>query len=368
MQNFKWIEDLYINFGGKIEELSIALLIFLGFLLFRGIFIKYIFKKLLNFIDKTDTELNKKILRALEKPLKIFFLILGIYASLSYLPLTAAQDVLITKIFRSAIVILIAMFFYNFEGDELFLAFQNKFKLNIDKILVPFFSKILRFVTIVLAVSIVAQEWGYDVNGFIAGLGLGGLAFALAAKDTVANIFGGIVVITDKPFSIGDWIKTPSVEGTVEDITFRSIKVRTFEDAVVSVPNATLVNEPIVNWSRMGKRRITFKLGVEYGTSKDKLNKCISEIKNMLENHPEIHKQTIFVRFDSFGESSLDIFLYFFTNTTVWSEYLRVKEDVNFKIMSILENEEVNVAFPSRSIYVETPAASLVDSAPEQNS
>jgi MscS family membrane protein len=166
-------------------------------------------------------------------------------------------------------------------------------------------------------------------------------------------MFGGMVIFLDKPFTIGDWISTPSVEGTVEDITFRSTKIRTFAHALVTVPNATLANEPITNWSRMGKRRITFHLGVTYTTSRSKLEKCVQAIRAMLEEHPGIHKETIFVYFERFNESSLDIFLYFFTNTTDWKEYLSIREDVNFKIMQILEQEGVSVAFPSRSIYIE---------------
>ena len=223
--------------------------------------------------------------------------------------------------------------------------------LKIDKILLPFLSKVIRFIIIVLALSVILQEWDYDINGFIAGLGLGGLAFALAAQQTLANLFGGIVIITDKPFSIGDWILTPSVEGTVQDINFRSTKVRTFAQAVVTIPNATLANEPITNWTRMGKRRITFNLGVTYSTPKEKLEICVQEIKNMLQKHPGIHPETIFVNFDSFGASSLDIFLYFFTKTTNWGEFLQIKEDVNLKIMSILEKEGVSIAIPSTSIY-----------------
>lgn len=199
------------------------------------------------------------------------------------------------------------------------------------------------------------QEWGYDVKGFITGLGLGGLAFALAAQDTLSNIFAGVVIITDKPFSIGDWIKTPDVEGTVEDINFRNTRIRTFSQALVTVPNAKLTSSTITNWSKMGKRRVTFNLGVTYGTSREKLEICVKEIKNMLEKHPDIHKETINVTFDSFGSSSLDIFLYFFTNTTNWSEFMKIKEDVNFKILCILEKEDVSVAFPSRSIYIERP-------------
>jgi len=143
------------------------------------------------------------------------------------------------------------------------------------------------------------------------------------------------------------------VEGTVEDITFRSTKIRTFAQALVTVPNSSLANEPITNWSRMGKRRITFHLGVTYSTTRDKLEKCVKSIRKMLEEHPGIHKETIFVNFERFNDSSLDIFMYFFTNTTNWGEYLNVREDVNFRIMEILEQEGVSVAFPSRSIYIE---------------
>ncbi|WP_368731567.1 mechanosensitive ion channel family protein [Calderihabitans maritimus] len=340
-----------------LTQIGVATAIFLGFWLLRKVFARYISQLLLKLSVKTKTDLDDQIVLAFEKPLQFFFILLGLYLSLSYLPLSSPHNLLLSKLFRSSIIILVSMGFYNLVGSYAVLCeeVEKVFGIQIDKILIPFLSKVLRVTVVALAISVVAQEWDYDVNGFIAGLGLGGLAFALAAKDTVSNIFGGIVIITDKPFSIGDWIYTPSVEGIVEDINFRSTKIRTFAQALVTVPNATLANEPITNWSRMGKRRITFKLGVTYNTSKDKLEKCVNEIKNMLENHPEIHKETIFVRFDSFGESSLDIFLYFFTKTTNWGEYLRVKEDVNFKIMEILEREGVSVAFPSTSVYFETP-------------
>ena len=126
---------------------------------------------------------------------------------------------------------------------------------------IPLLSKALRFVIIAIAITVILQEFDYEVSGFVAGLGLGGLAISLAAKEALANMLGGIVIITEKPFVIGDWIFTPSIEGTVVEITFRSTKVRTFADALVTMPNDTLVNEPITNWSRMEKRRHTFNLG-----------------------------------------------------------------------------------------------------------
>jgi MscS family membrane protein len=161
------------------------------------------------------------------------------------------------------------------------------------------------------------------------------------------------VIITEKPFTIGDWIKTPSVEGVVEDITFRSTKIRTFAQAVVTVPNATLSNEPIINWAKMGKRQIAFHLNLNYNTPKEKLETVVARIKKMLTEHEEIHNETILVNFDGFYESSLNIYLYFFTNTTVFADYLDVKENINFEIMDILEEEGVEFAFPTRTLIVE---------------
>lgn len=358
----------WLNFSDKtlIETLKLigtALAIFLLFWFLRKPFSKYIFHILLELAKKTKSNLDNHMILAFEKPMQIFFIFLGVYLSLSYLPLSSAYNVLLSKFFRSSLIILISMGLYNLSGRNALLCEEIEKIINIklDKILLPFFSKALRIIIIALTISIIAEEWDYDVNGFIAGLGLGGLAFALAAKDTVSNIFGGLVIILDKPFSIGDWILTSSVEGTVVDINFRSTKIRTFAQALVSLPNAQLANEPITNWTRMGKRRITFKLGITYDTPKDKLEKCIIEIRKMLENHPGIHPETIFVYFDSFSENSLEIFLYFFTNTTNWKEYLEVKEEINFSIMEIIENEGISVAFPSRSVYLQTPFAAAIN-------
>lgn len=342
------------------EEIGIALGIFILFHLFRKVFTKYIFKLLLRMAKNTPTELLSNIFVAFEGPLRLFFVGLGFYFSLMYLPLEEKTDELIVQIYRSFIIFLIGYGLYNLAASTsvLFQKISKTIEIEIDELLLPFLSKLVRIIIIALMISVIAGEWGYDINGFVAGLGLGGLAFALAAKDAIANLFGGVVIITEKPFSIGDWIKTPSVEGTVEEITFRSTKVRTFAQAVVTVPNATLANEPITNWTKMGKRQITFRLGVTYSTPKEKLERCVKRIEMMLRNHPAIDQEVIFVRFDQFNDSSLDIFLYFFTKTTVWGEFLEIKENVNFKIMEILEQEGVSVAFPSRSVFLETKVSS----------
>ncbi len=347
-----------MSLEGIWHDIVVAACIVALSVLARGIFTRYIFRLVLNMTKKTKTDLDEDILLAFEGPLKALISFTGLFLAVQYLPLAEPYQELALSFWRSFLIVFAAWGLYNLAGSSVFTGLAER--MQVDRVLIVFAAKVFRFVIIALAASIIAGEWNYDVNGFLAGLGLGGLAFALAAQDAVSNIFGGVVIIMDKPFSVGDWIETPSVEGTVEEMTFRSTKVRTFANALVTVPNSIVANEPVTNWTRMGKRRITFHLGVPYTTPREKLKKCVEQIRAMLENHPEIHQETIFVRFDQFSESSLAIFLYFFTRTTVWAEYLKVKEDVNFKIMEILEREGVSVALPSRSIYFETP---LPDSA-----
>ena len=341
------------------QDIAIALAIFFVFLIFRKIFTKYVYRIILKLTKKIPINIFTNVCLAYEKPLRLFFVVIGVFAALLYLPL---NNYLIIKGFRTIIIILIGWGLYNLAStsSNFFSTINEKLNIELDLILLPFLSKLIRFSIIVLTISIIASEWEYNVGGVLAGLGLGGLAFALAAKDSLSNLFGGIVIITEKPFSIGDWIKTPSVEGVVEDISFRSTRVRTFSQALVTVPNATLANEAITNWTKMGKRQITFNLGVMYSTPKEKIKACIERIDCMLRGHEEIDQDLIMVRFNEFNDSSLDIFLYFFTKTTSWVEYLRVKEDINLKIMEILEQENVSIAFPSRTIYMENSSEGLL--------
>lgn len=332
-------------------QAMLAVLIFFIFVLARGIFTRVIFKLVLGLSRRTKTDADEKILLAFEHPLKNIFFALGFYFALLYLPLSTTATGLVTTAFRSMVVAFVAWGFYNLTASMPFTGLGEK--LRIDQALIDFLLKFLRLMIVVFAALMIIQQWGFDVNGFIAGLGLGGLAFALAAKDAVANIFGGIVLILDKPFTVGDWIFSPSVEGTVEEISFRSTKIRTFAQALVTMPNSVLANEPITNWTRMGKRRVYFRLAVTQVTPRERLKKCIERIKTVLEVHPGVHRETTYVCFDQFNESSLDILIYFFTVTTRFGDFLQVKEDVNFKIMAILEEEGVSIAPPRRSIYLE---------------
>ncbi|MBO8157002.1 MAG: mechanosensitive ion channel family protein [Bacillaceae bacterium] len=350
--NWYFWEEIHME---TLVNLGISIGIFLLFLMFRKIFSKYIYKLLIRMMKKTPVDFLEQVFIAFEYPLRWLFLIIGIYVAADYFPFLEQSNKLFSSLISSSIIAIITWGLFNLASSSsvLFRKLGERTSIKIDEILIPLMSKTLRFIIVAISLSIIAQEFGYNVNGFVAGLGLGGMAIALAAQDAIKNLFGGVVIIAEKPFTLGDWIKTPSVEGTVEDITFRSTKVRTFAHSLVTVPNSTLANEPITNWSKMGKRRITFNLGVEYGTPKEKLQRVIQRIDDLLRNHEAIHQETIFVTFDQYNNSSLDIFLYFFTRTTNWGEFLKIKEEINFNIMDILEEEGVSVAFPSRTVYIE---------------
>ncbi|WP_068677400.1 mechanosensitive ion channel family protein [Oceanobacillus sp. Castelsardo] len=351
----------FISYSHLIE-LGIAIGIFLLFILFRKLFTKYVFKIIMRIVRKTKIKILSNIFIAFQKPMEWFFTLLGFYFAFSYYPYV--NEKVLYNFISAAFIILITwgLVRLSSSSSDVFRRINEKTDIKIDEILIPLLSRTLQFIIIAISITIILQKFGYDIEGLIAGLGLGGLAISLAAKDALANILGGILIISEKPFTIGDWILTPSVEGTVEDINFRSTKIRTFADALVSVPNNQLANEPITNWTKMNKRRVTFNLSLSYETPREKVESVVNRIESLVKNHPEIHQETIFVKFDEYKESSLGILLYFFTKTTAWGEYLNVKEEINFRILDIVREEGVEFALPARRLYLENDSSDDSDS------
>jgi len=313
---------------------------------------------LLHVASKTKTDLDDLLVQAVTAPLGATVFLAGFYLGAEVIQFpNHPVDVqgFVRGLFRTIMIIIVAWALYRAVRvvTVMLERLTAKTESNLDDQLVPFAEKFLKATVIVLAVVMVVREWGYDISGLLAGLGLGGLAFALAAKDMLANVFGSVMILTDRPFAIGDWIKTPQVEGTVEEIGFRSTKVRTFANSLVSVPNSIIASNTVENWSRMHKRRISYKLGVTYGTTVAQMREAVERIKDVISEHPGIRQDFWLVYFTDFNDSSLDIMIYCFTETTVWGEYLAVRQDLNLKIFAILEEIGVQVAFPSQSIYME---------------
>ncbi|RSL30448.1 mechanosensitive ion channel family protein [Salibacterium salarium] len=346
-----WYSFLYLPW----TEIGIAFVIFFVIFIFRKIFTRHIFKIIMKIARKSPTSIFTNMLVAFEKPVRFFIGVLGIYLAILYLPIPNEYMGVINTIYRSIVIIVIGWGLFNFSSttSSLFHRMSHKMEDGADSMIIPFMSKVTRFVIVLLTITVVAYEWDYDINGLIAGLGIGGLAVALAAQETLSNFLGGVIIVTERPFKKGDWIETPTVEGLVEDITFRSTEVRTFADSLVTVPNKTLANEAITNWSEMHVRRISFTVGIEYATPPDKIEKVVKRIEDLLHNHEDVDKEMILVKFSELSDSSYDIFLYFFTKTTAWVEWYEIKQQMNLNVIRILEEEGVNVAFPSRSLYFE---------------
>lgn len=316
--------------------------------------------KLLNmFTSKTHNELDNAIVKAFTRPFTACMFIIGIFVALSIFPFPSKIEPVLNSIERTLIIIFIGWGLINLTRSThlFFHQVSRRFQVEFNQIVIPFISNILKFVILSLIVTMIAYDWGYNISGLVAGLGIGGLAVALAAKDTIGNLFGGLVIITETPFTIGDWVKTPSVEGTVEDISFRSTRIRTFAQALVTVPNSTLANEPITNWSKMGKRRLTFNVAVSLSTHESQLTKLLDSLRHMLKEDDRVDDETIIVQFNQFTHNGLELYFYFFTKTTDWFKWLEAREAINLKILSILEEHQISLAFPTQTVlYVEDPA------------
>jgi MscS family membrane protein len=227
--------------------------------------------------------------------------------------------------------------------------------LHIDETVGELISALAHMMCIMFGIVLVANEWDYDITAFVASLGIGAMAIAFAAKDSLANIFGSLVIITERPFVIGDWISANNIEGIVEKITFRSTCIRTFYQELVYVPNNLLSNTPIINYTQRQKFRIQFLLGLTYSTTREQMENVCLQLRQLCEKMDDIHNEGIEVYFFEFGESSLNIHIVCYAKAQKKSEYLRIREELNLEIMKVVEANGVSCAFPSRSIYFETP-------------
>jgi MscS family membrane protein len=223
-----------------------------------------------------------------------------------------------------------------------------------DVTLVHAVGKLVRASVAITATLVGLQTIGIDTTGLLAFGGVGGLAVGLAAQDLLANVFGGVTIYLDRPFSVGDWIRSPDqeVEGTVEQIGWRRTVIRTFDKRPLYVPNSAFTKISVENPSRMRNRRIYETIGVRYDDV-NRLAPILTDVRAYLQSSPHIDtSQTLMVNFNQFGASSLDFFVYCFTRTTVWTEYHQVKEEVLLHISSIIEGHEAEIAFPTRTLHV----------------
>jgi len=242
-----------------------------------------------------------------------------------------------------------------------FVAKHEKDGGEVDRTTIDALSKLAHLTVIILTGLVAMQTLGFSVSGILTAGGIGGLAIGFAAKDLLANFFGGLTIYLDRPFSVGDWIRSPDkqIEGTVEYISWRHTRVRAFNKNPIYVPNALFTTIVVENPSRMTHRRIHETIGIRYEDI-GMMDTIVAEVKTMLQNHAEIDAdQTLIVNFNTFGPSSLDFFIYTFTRTKEWIHFHEVKQDVLLKIAGIIDRHGAQIAFPTHTVHIESDAPPL---------
>lgn len=318
-------------------------------------FIKRFIAKMLLKLNRTRTRWDDILVKAMSRPLgwTLWLIGLSFAADVVYLktqsPIFTASD-LIRDV---GILICIAWFVLAFiRGAEKEFTDHSE---NVDAHTAEAISKLLRLTVIITSVLVILQTLGFSISGVLAMGGIGGIAVGFAAKDLLANFFGGLIIYLDRPFTIGDWIRSPdrNIEGTVEKIGWRVTMIRNFESQPVYVPNSIFTNIVVENPSRMANRRIYETIGLRY-SDLDSMDKIVSEVTAMLTAHEEIDAtKTMIVNFNAFSDSSVDFFVYSFTKTTQWVKFHQIKQDVMLKIAQIIEANKAEIAFPTSSLHFE---------------
>ena len=335
--------------------------IFAMFVLGRRPLTRLIVGSLRRLAGRTATDIDDMFLTAIERPLRFVFIVIGFSVAVHVAGIDAQRQPWVGMLNRSLIAFTIFWAVYNVVGPLSFLVNRTLSRLHASAAardaLRSFFVRLLRIVIVALGIAAVLQEWGFNVAAVLGGLGLVGMAVALAGKDIVANLFAGMMIFLNRTFETGNWIKTPSVEGVVEQVGLMTTRIRQFDKALVTVENSSLVREPITNYARMTNRRIYWKIGLEYRTTQEQLRAIVAGIRDYVDSKDAFEtdpgKVSTFVVVDAFAASSIDIMLYCFTKTTNWGEWLAIKEALALKIMEIVEANGASFAFPSTSLYVE---------------
>lgn len=342
-------------------EMVLEALIVISVAVFCAYLLRVFLRRLLQRFEKTEKFWDDILIKSALGPVVIMILIVGITTSLGIIDFIHHNKELdIIKSIRAAGMTLCVMWFciaYANACEERFISRNKNSKKPADLTGVDAFIKLMKVVIIIVSGVIIMDIAGIDIRGILAFAGVGGVSIAFASKDLLSNFFGTIIIYSDKPFAVGDWIRSPdqNIEGTVERIGWRMTKIRTFDKRPLYVPNSIFTHISIENPSRMSHRRIRSIIGVRYKDVKV-LPKITDDIRNMLIKHPEIDSDiTMIVNFEEFADSSVNFLIYTFTYTRNWVKFYSVRQDVMMKVSDIITKHKASIAFPTRTIEVEGP-------------
>jgi len=361
MNVFENFLDLFVEIwkdgiaGVDFTQIFISIIIFLLFLILRGLIAKFILKRLKKYVEKTTNQFDDALVEASEGPVKFLPIVLGIFVATSYMDFEGKTLEFVNNVNRSLITILIFWLIHQVvepltylikKAEELFSKDLLNWIIKANKILIIFFG-----------FAATLDIWGIKIAPIIAGLGLFGVAVALGAQDLFKNLISGVLVLVEKRFKIGDWIYVENIiEGIVERIGFRSTVIRKFDKSIATIPNASFAENAVVNISETTNWRISWIITLQYNTSIDQLKNIRDQIEKYITTSKDykISETTEHaIRVDKFSDSSIDMYIRCFTVTDDWGEWLKVKERLAMEIKNIVEKNGASFAFPSTSIYVE---------------
>ncbi len=308
---------------------------------------------------------DERLIAALQPPVRFTVTVIGLWTALLALELPADLYTPLARLMNSLLIAGIFWGIYRLIAPvmEMLLALNRRRRRRavtpslLERRLGPVIQQIGGVLVALIGLGAIMDAWGYNVAGLVAGLGIGGLAVALAAQDTLANLFGYFVILADEPFQIGDFVVFDNIKGTVERLGLRSTRIRAPDQSLITVPNRTVMNASITNWSRLRKRRLEMTLSIEYSSTPGQVLSVVQAIRDMLRAHELVEQQSVVVQFAGFREGALDILIVCFVNTPDWADFQAARQDINLKIMDILAERGVSASAPSLVVYLQ-PAES----------
>lgn len=335
------------------QWMGLAILILLGFILNR-LFLLILMGPILSLLRRRFQEIRGERVRYLLRPVGMLMMLLLWWFGLMWLALPVSFLSWYAGFVEIALIVVLCLTAYRLVEiisgvlERRAAQTENKF----DDLLVPLIRKSLKVLIVVIGAILVSQAFGQDLKALLAGLGIGGLALALAAQDTIGNLFGSLTVLLDRPFQVGDWVKIGDVEGTVAEVGFRSTRIRTFYDSMISLPNSHLTSAAVDNLGLRQYRRWSTRLGLAYDTPPEKVEAFCEGVRELVRRHPQTRKDSFHVYFNEFGSSSLEILFYIFFQCPDWSEELRARHRLAVEILQLAAALGVEFAFPTQTLYL----------------
>lgn len=351
-----FISDLPIEQRALIVIISAPILVWLVSFIIRKVIMGFVMAPMKRYAKTTETELDDRALSVIDRPIRVLMIGIAIAIISSLLQFKGDLDQIADNIANALIIASIFYFVYNLI-DIVGVTSENVKRftgLHIEDRLLPFLRVVAKVFVVVMGLLIVVQEFDYSITGLIASFGVIGLAISLAAQDTAANVIGFASIVSDNPFEVGDFVATGDISGTVETVGVRTTRIRKLDQSLVTIPNHSLTDAAVTNWSRLGKRRLDFYIGLTYQTSASQMRDILQAIRDMLKERESIDTESVIVNFVEFDDSALNIRIIAYILIADWAEFTAEQELINLEIMEIVESLGLSMAFPSTSVYIES--------------